>query len=162
MKKILIVMAAVLLVTVSCSEKRKKLEQEGMNAAEAVADSVTDSVAPEVQNTIREFYDRFVLGEEQLTDEAASQYCTPRMVEQLKAEYSNEYNDEGYAVWIFRTGRQDGPERNSQVNDISAKGDDSYEVAYSDMGWRATSVVRIAYVDGSPKIDGVRLLNVQE
>ena len=59
-------------------------------------------------------------------------HFSDKVLNRLTKEY--DYDGEGYAVWLFRTGAQDGPSDVSRVNDITKEKDGWYTVKYTDMG----------------------------
>ncbi len=60
-------------------------------------------------------------------------HFSEKVLNRLRNEY--EYDGEGYAVWLFRTGAQDGPNDISQVNSIKKEEKGWYVVEYTDMGY---------------------------
>lgn len=59
--------------------------------------------------------------------------CTQRLLRKLRADYG--YDGEGYAVWLFRTGAQDGPDDVSEIREVAALGDGRY-------GWTSSTWAR--------------------
>lgn len=75
-------------------------------------------------------------------------HFSEKVLKRLKQEY--DYDGEGYAVWLFRTGAQDGPSNVSKVNDITTEPDGWYVVKYTDMGIEGTCRFLIQLRDGEP------------
>ena len=75
-------------------------------------------------------------------------HFSKKVLKRLKQEY--DYDGEGYAVWLFRTGAQDGPSNVSKVNDITTEPDGWYVVKYTDMGIEGTCRFLIQLRDGEP------------
>ena len=79
--------------------------------------------------------------------------CTQRLLRKLRADYG--YDGEGYAVWLFRTGAQDGPDDVSEIREVAALGDGRYRVDFVDMGTEGRRIVKIVDENGAMKIDAV-------
>ena len=78
-------------------------------------------------------------------------HCTPSMLKKLADEY--DYDDEGYATWLFRTTAQDSapnPEGNGVVS-VSRQGD-WYHYQFLDGGWHGENRIKIVKEDGQLKI----------
>lgn len=91
---------------------------------------------------IRGFYDEFVLGGGEVTAHVAESYFTPILEKSLSELY--DYDGEGYAVWEFRTGAQDGPSKVSKVISIMPQNRHEYLVTYRDMGLTGQTLVTIS------------------
>ena len=79
--------------------------------------------------------------------------CTQRLLRKLRADYG--YDGEGYAVWLFRTGAQDGPDDVSEIREVASLGDGRYRVDFVDMGTEGRRIVKIVDENGAMKIDAV-------
>ena len=79
--------------------------------------------------TISAFYDA-VLGETPMFDALLKQTLSEDL---LSSIWEADYMDT-YSYWLFRTGFQDGPSRDSNLEGIVPLGDGWYQVSYSDMG----------------------------
>lgn len=157
MKK-LVYLAAALALT-ACGTKEKDGDtatsvevdttMKVVNPSDSVvqADTATpkeDAVAeddnfPAQEKVARELYGKCVFG-----GPAASvlkKCCTASFLKGLKA--ANEYEDGGYAVWVLRTGAQDG-DGPSKVTSITPDGPDAVIVKYKDMG--ASGSTRLIFV----------------
>lgn len=106
--------------------------------------SVSDAQAAEMQRAeespngvqeklVREFYRKYVFGNEPMKSDVLSHYCSDRMIQMLKDKY--DYADGGgYAVWLFRSGMQDGPSRESRITSVTPVSQVCLEVSFVDMG----------------------------
>ena len=111
-----------------------------------------ESVSVEEQNQVKAFlqelYDKYVFGTEEFRDfEEIVEHFSPKILTKLRNEF--EYDGGGYAVWLFRTGAQDGPEDKSEVISISTEGDGWYTVSFSDMGIKGSCRFQAKIVDGT-------------
>lgn len=84
--------------------------------------------------------------------------CTKKLLGKLESAY--EYEGGGYAVWLFRTGEQDGPgAMGCKFTSLEKDQDGNWIVNYTDMGIKARSrFILKEDADGSFKIDDVKLL----
>lgn len=98
-------------------------------------------------------------GDDALIDD----FCTAKM--QQKARDAYEYDYEGpeapYAVWIFRSGAQDGLGDSRLVN-VESSGDGTFIANILDMGHEAKLKMNLVKENGEIKIDDVELLSVVE
>ena len=85
------------------------------------------------------------------------QHCTPRLLKHLKDQY--EYDGEGYAVWLFRTGAQDGKPDVENVRDqvisIAKDNEGWYHYQFTDAGWRGENKLKIFVENGKVMMDQV-------
>lgn len=72
----------------------------------------TVPAANEAERFIRHFYTNCVFGNA-ACGPILEKCCTQRLLRKLRADYG--YDGEGYAVWLFRTGAQDGPDDVSEI-----------------------------------------------
>ena len=106
--------------------------------------------SPKVDNTktiqfIKDFYANYVFG---------AKHCTAKLQKQLKDNY--EYDGEGYAIWNFRTGMQDGPSDISKVTSVTTLGNGLYKVNFIDMGIKGNRTLKIIDVNGTLKFDAIK------
>ena len=85
---------------------------------------------------------------------AVKKHCTAKLQKQLKDNY--EYDGEGYAIWNFRTGMQDGPSDISKVTSVTALGNGLYKVNFIDMGIKGNRTLKIIDVNGTLKFDAIK------
>ncbi len=109
--------------------------------------------ADSVVRFIEAFYARYVFGPEDPT-EAIRRHCSPDLQRQLRESYG--YDGDGYAVWAFRTGLQDGPEARSEVTAVTPSGDGYYRVEFIDMGRTGSRVLKISVPEGTLMIDAIK------
>ena len=89
-------------------------------------------------DVITDFY-KAVLGETEMTDELLRESLSQPVLDALwEADYTDTYS-----YWVFRTGYQDGPARESSLESIKTLGNGWYQVAYSDLGIRGITDVRM-------------------
>ncbi len=114
-------------------------------------EETTESVSVNEQNRVnaflQELYDEYIFGSDGSGDfEDVVEHFSPEILSKLRNEF--EYDGGGYAVWLFRTGAQDGPEDKSEVTSISTGGDGWYTVFFSDMGVKGSCRFQAKLVDG--------------
>ena len=90
---------------------------------------------------IQKFYEKYVFGNEEATDEVINSYCTKKLAKKLADDY--EYEGGGYAVWDFRSGAQDGDSDVQKVNSVEALGEGKYKVSYNDMGTKGSCIISV-------------------
>ena len=147
MKKILIIAAAV--AVVSCGNKQQSQRHQDNNYIETTADAVaTEEPADNQVNTntkavekIQEFYKKYVFGREEMTREVAYKYCTKSLAKKLADDF--EYDGDGYAVWDFRSGYQDGDSDVQEVESVEELADNMYKVTYNDMGHKGACIITV-------------------
>lgn len=79
--------------------------------------------------------------------------CTTKLLKELKDNY--DYDGEGYAIWNFRTGAQDGPNDVSKVTSITVLGNGIYKVNFIDMGIKGNRTLKIVTLNGILKFDAI-------
>lgn len=72
-------------------------------------------------------------------------HCTNALLKQLKSQ--NEYDDGGYAGWLFRSKAQDGPSDKHCIIKVTPIGNSWYKYSFYDMGNKGTNKVKVI-VDG--------------
>ena len=87
---------------------------------------------------ITDFYEA-VLGHNEMTESLLKETLSNDILESI---WETEYADT-YSFWNFRTGFQDGPSRDSQLEEIKPLGDGWYQVSYSDMGTPGVTDVKL-------------------
>ena len=111
----------------------------------------SESMSIEEQNMVKTFlkrlYNKYVFANDGLSNfEDIVEHFSPEILTKLRNEF--EYDGGGYAVWLFRTGAQDGPEEKSEVISISTEGDGWYTVIFSDMGIKSSCRFQVKMVEG--------------
>lgn len=87
---------------------------------------------------IEDFY-KGILGQAEMSENLLRQTLSDDILASL---WEEEYIDT-YSFWKFRTGFQDGPSRDSELESIEPMGDGWYRVSYTDMGTPATTCVKM-------------------
>ena len=77
-------------------------------------------------------------------------HCSKSLLAKLSDEY--DYDGEGYAVWKFRSGAQDGPSNEHAIISIEDEGDGWYRYTAKDMGIIFTKRIRLSHEGGKTKI----------
>jgi hypothetical protein len=147
MKKLLIIAVAV--AVISCGNKKQTQKYQDNNSIVAATDTVvTDEsannqakISSKAIEKIQEFYKKYVFGREEMTREVAYKYCTKSLAKKLADDY--DYDGDGYAVWDFRSGAQDGDSDVQEVNDIEELADNMYKVTYNDMGHKGVCIITV-------------------
>ena len=147
MKKIILnfFILSVCVILESCSTSPQKTPSIESNA------ETTESVNLKKQKLVKAFlqdlYDKYVFGNDEFYDfEDIVEHFSLKILTKLRNEY--EYDGGGYAVWLFRTGAQDGPEEKSEITSISTEGDGWYTVFFSDMGIKGSCRFQANIVEG--------------
>lgn len=84
------------------------------------------------------------------------EHCTPTCLEQLREAYDYDcYTDACYAVWLFRTGAQDGMGE-SKILDVTKIGNGEYAYHFLDMGHEGINHIRLIETDHQLKIDDIK------
>lgn len=104
---------------------------------------------------IKDLYSNYILGTGNFYA-VARKMCTPKLLKYLSDhyEYDKEPGQDCFAMWMFRTGYQDGPGA-SKLLKIVPKSNGWFDVYYTDMGWNGKTSVRIIYVSGRPMFDEI-------
>lgn len=80
-------------------------------------------------------------------------HCSESLLSKLSAAY--DYEGEGYAVWAFRSGAQDGPSNEHSVIHIEDNGDGWYTYTAMDMGITFRKRIKILHEGGRTMIEDV-------
>ena len=87
---------------------------------------------------LEDFY-KGVLGQAEMSDNLLKQSLSEDILSSIwEADYADTYS-----YWVFRTGFQDGPSRDSDLEGIMPLGDGWYQVSYSDMGTPGVTDVKM-------------------
>ena len=113
----------------------------------------TVPAADDAVRFIRYFYTTCVFGNAGC-EPLLKKHCTERLLRKLHAGYG--YDGDGYAVWFFRTGAQDGPSDVSEVREVVALGGGCFRVNFVDMGTEGHRIVKIVDENGAMKFDAVK------
>lgn len=131
------------------------------------SDGVNDEEGKDFITMFYQYYwgeKKYDKGNRESSDDALiDDFCTAKM--QQKARDAYEYDYEGpeapYAVWIFRSGAQDGL-GDSRLVDVESSGDGTFIANILDMGHEAKLKMKLVKENGEIKIDDVELLSVVE
>ena len=167
MKKIFytLIVPSVFLFLASCSNSPEKASpaETGVDSTATRVDSAAtkvDSLASTVeapQTTkaeeeklvtafLTDLYEKYVLDIRGSHDiRKIRSHFSSEILKKMRKEY--DYDDGGYASWIFRTGAQDGPGE-SQLRSITPEGDGWYKVSFSDMGYKSSCRFKAEIRDG--------------
>ena len=160
MKKILftLIVPSVFLFLASCSNSPEKASpgETGVDSAATTVDPLASTVeAPQIAKAeeeklvtvfLKDLYEKYVLGIRGTHDFSnIKSHFSPKILNKMRKEF--EYEGGGYAVWIFRTGVQDGPTE-SQLRSITPEGDGWYQVSFSDMGYKSSCRFKAEIRDG--------------
>ncbi len=146
-----VVMLAIMTGSCSLKPDAKLNEQVGVVEREVVIDD--DKTV-----FLKEFYLDYVLyGRNKCFEEIADEVCTSRLLKVLADNYGYDC-DEGncYAIWLFRTGLQDGLSDENKVISVIALEDNWYQVEYVDMGIFGTTSIHFVEDDGALKMDEIK------
>lgn len=80
-------------------------------------------------------------------------HCSKSLLAQLSAAY--DYEGGGYAVWLFRSGAQDGPSDEHAIISMETEGDGWYRYTATDMGVTFTKRIRLSHNGRETIIDGI-------
>lgn len=122
---------------VSCTSNGSKAEAQA-----AVSENPNEEVL--VKDFLTKLYADYVFGGQDFS--AIKTHFSEDVLKRLRDEY--EYDDEdGYAVWLFRTDAQDGPSDVCQVNSINKEENGWYAVEYVDMGFEGKCLFSVQLHD---------------
>lgn len=106
---------------------------------------------------LKDIYENYIFGNQDFGS-IAPNICSERILQRLKEAFDYDCEDgECYAVWLFRTNYQDGPNNINIVNDIIAKDNGWFDVYYTDMGHNGKTSFKLQKVDDEIKIDEIFL-----
>lgn len=80
-------------------------------------------------------------------------HCSKSLLAKLSAAY--DYDGEGYAVWAFRSGAQDGPTDEHAVISIENEGDGWFRYTAIDMGITFRKRIRISHERGRTMVEDI-------
>ena len=87
-------------------------------------------------------------------------HCSKQLLQYLRDEF--EYDGDGYAVWLFRTGTQDGKpgamDMKDQVLSITTDNDGWFHYTFTDCGWRGENKLRAHMENGQVVMDAIEHL----
>lgn len=128
----------------------RKLLIMSMLLVQALAMSAQADLFPLVADKIRQLYENEVFGTANDPDFKLSDICTADLLERL--EKANDYDTKGYAMWLLRSGMQDGDDSPSKVISIEPGEGNTVIVHWTDMGHKGSTTFKMLYTDGRWKI----------
>ena len=169
MRKTISVLATLLVaVMTACTNKTDESEKNVADSIEQVRQDSTlhaqaaeaaEAAASEREQIVRQLYSKCIL-----IDGIGDSYsflenhCSKSFLKELKKDYSDEYEGDGYAIWDFRAAAfQDGGGKTKSISVTSAD-NNSVIIKYKDMGIPGTSKIKFVEEDGKWLIDGVKHL----
>ncbi|MDE6564937.1 MAG: hypothetical protein K2L92_08950, partial [Muribaculaceae bacterium] len=106
---------------------------------------------PRIESKIRQLYANVVFNSAKDSNFRITDICTADFLLRLKK--ANEYDSDGYATWLLRSGKQDGDDTPSRVLSIVRGADNTIIVRWSDMGHRGSTTFSMIETDGEWKIN---------
>lgn len=109
--------------------------------------------------SLSDFYNDYVFGNKDFSNIARTT-CTPRLLQQLKDAYEYECESRDcYAMWLFRSGNQDGVSDECGVKEVTDEGGGWFKVSYIDMGIEGATYIRFIPYEGHELMDEIRRAN---
>lgn len=105
---------------------------------------------PAIEARIRQLYERLVFATAKDPDFKIADICTADFIQRLKK--ANDYDPDGYATWLLRSGMQDGDDTPSIVLSILPRKDNKVLVNWEDMGHLGSTTFSMTESDGEWKI----------
>lgn len=107
---------------------------------------------PIIEHKIRLLYENEVFGNTKDANFKMSDICTAEFLQRLSN--ANDFDTEGYATWLLRSGMQDGEDSPSRVVSVVPGKDNTVIVHWSDMGYNGSTTFSMVESDGVWKING--------
>lgn len=105
---------------------------------------------PTIEARIRQLYENLVFATAKDPNFKIADICTADFLQRLKK--ANEYDPDGYATWLLRSGMQDGDATPSIVLSILPRKDNKVLVNWEDMGHLGSTTFSMTESDGEWKI----------
>ena len=112
---------------------------------------ISDEEFPEIKDKIGKLYENYVFGTAEDANFKLSDICTADFIQRLKN--ANDYDSDGPAMWLLRSGMQDGDDTPSHVRSIVHGVGNKVAVNWTDMGHRGVTRFTMILTDGQWKID---------
>ena len=106
---------------------------------------------PVIESKIKQLYENLVFDTAKDPDFKIADICTADFLQRLKK--ANEYDSDGYATWLLRSGMQDGDDSHSRIISIVASANNTVIVRWSDMGHKGSTTFSMIESDGEWKIN---------
>ncbi|MDE5750435.1 MAG: hypothetical protein K2H87_06670 [Duncaniella sp.] len=107
---------------------------------------------PAIEANVKVLYANLVFGTATNPGFKISDICTDGFLSRLSE--ANDYDTEGYATWLLRSGMQDGDDTPSEVLSVTPGEGNTVVVRWSDMGHQGSTTLTMTRADGMWKIDG--------
>jgi len=145
MRKILLMLVSVIaLSAIMGCNSRKGVENETINDSLMTELKKIGIESIEELNKEFESFFTYVFNERLYEEEGfIGKYCTDKLKEKLEEAY--EYEGGGYAVWLFRSGAQDGIEDEYKLIKIVPEGDGWYKYDFNDEGHLGSHRIKVIY-----------------
>ena len=153
-KYLLIAISALFLLTFSTScgngkstNDKSEIEENTENSDKGDAEK-NDSL---IRDFITNMYEKELYNDYDFLEA----HCTKKMLQYLKDEF--EYDGDGYAGYLFRTGAQDDKPGAEDVKDkvlkITKDSEGWYHYMFTDGGWRGENKIKVCVENGEVKVD---------
>lgn len=132
-RSILLGFFLVMSILVCCGHQSPKTNSQVTQNSSPTAQT-QKNYEPMIKEFLTTLYNDYVLGINGFKDfSRIKSHFSDKVLTRLRNEFV--YDGEGYAVWLFRSGAQEGPSFTSQVNSITAGKNGWYTVSYTDAGY---------------------------
>lgn len=153
-KYLLIAISAFFLLTFATSCNNSKGANDKSEIEENTENS-DKSDAEKNDSLIRDFITNMYENELYYNYDFLEAHCTKKMLKYLKDEF--EYNGDGYAGYLFRTGAQDykpgAEDVKNKVLSIKIDSEGWYHYMFTDGGWRGENKIKVCVENGEVKVD---------
>lgn len=105
--------------------------------------------SPDYRQFISDMYEHTMYEDYDFLEE----HCSKALLEKLESLY--DYDGEGYAVWEFRSGEQDGPSNEHGIISIESVGDGWYKYTATDMGVVFSRQIKLSHKGNKVVIDDI-------
>ncbi len=107
-----------------------------------------------VEVFIRTLYDDYVFGDKNF--EEVKPFMPLSLVNRMQGIYKEETDGQGYAVWLLRSGLQDGPSEVNRVDTVIPEAAGWYRVRFTDMGNKGEHSYKALVRDGQVFVEDFR------
>lgn len=83
-------------------------------------------------------------------------HCTKKLLKVLRDAYEYDPVPNAYAVWLFRSGVQDGPTDEHKVLRVVSLGNNWYQYTFLDMGIKCTNKIKVIKVGNKLLFDEIK------
>ena len=133
-------------VLFSCSGPKRQKDAKATAKTEVVADN-DDAAAGDF---IKDMYNNRKFEDE----EFLKGHCSAALLKKLGDAY--EYEGDGLASWLFRSGAQDGPSGRHEVIKVESQGDGWYLYEFYDMGVKGSHSLKLVKGDKGFTIEDLK------